>query len=224
MGGNRPNSKTLILEAAYTLFLQKGYNATSMAEIAKNCGMSKSLVQKHFPKKDLFIRCFLQDLLNCADEYLENHGLRTDSYWANLFLIGQIHYAFLLADEGRRTLIYDIISNRQLTEEMIRLDIEWAFRYMENFTADEREEIYEDMSMVMGGTYELLFQRLSSGKPIDVRTFHNKSLGLTMYLRGVTKEEAEKTLSSVVFSDEDYADAISFADAKFGLSKPDTTV
>jgi len=40
-----------ILEAAYRLFLEKGYRHTTMDDIAQDLGMSKKTLYKYYPGK-----------------------------------------------------------------------------------------------------------------------------------------------------------------------------
>lgn len=208
--------KERIASAAYRLFLQKGYKATSMADIAQLSGFSKSLVQKHFKKKEAFIVGFLEALLNGIDESLTSRGLKTDNYWSNLYLIGQLHYAFLLEDDGKRQLLMDIISNRQLTEAMIELDVNWAFQYMHSFSEDEKEALLDNMAIAMGGTYELLYRMLGQGRAIDLATFQRTSLSLTMYLQGMSPEDADAVFGVQSLSEDDIAEVLAFLNESFG--------
>ena len=50
------SSRTSILDAAQRLFLERGYAGTSMSEIAKASGVTKSLIHHHFGTKDALWR------------------------------------------------------------------------------------------------------------------------------------------------------------------------
>src|SRR5437870_11313641 len=54
-----------ILEAATAVFLSKGYDGTSMDEIATSAGVSKQTVYKHFADKE---RLFAEIVRATADE------------------------------------------------------------------------------------------------------------------------------------------------------------
>jgi len=48
---NKANVESKILDAAYKLFLQKGYRHTTMDDIAQQLGMSKKTLYKYYPGK-----------------------------------------------------------------------------------------------------------------------------------------------------------------------------
>jgi AcrR family transcriptional regulator len=51
-----PQTRARILEAAHGLFLDRGYDAVTVAEVARAAGVSSVTVFKHFPRKeDLFL-------------------------------------------------------------------------------------------------------------------------------------------------------------------------
>lgn len=212
------SNKQRILRAAYLLFLQKGYTNTSLSDIASESGVSKSLVQKHFKKKEAFVEALLRDLLNFADQFLSSHDMITDNYWVNLQLVGQVHYAFLLSDSRHRQLFLDLLEIRNLTERMIRLDLEWAFEYMHEFPDDDKESLFDDMTLVMGGTYELVYRFMKEKRSIDIDELQRKSLGLTMFLRGISRKEIDGILRRGRINQETLDAAVQYIEGQF-LSK-----
>jgi AcrR family transcriptional regulator len=51
-----PQTRARILEAAHWMFLERGYDAVTVAEVAREAGVSSVTVFKHFPRKeDLFL-------------------------------------------------------------------------------------------------------------------------------------------------------------------------
>lgn len=208
------STKEAIRAAAYDLLLRQGYAATSFSCIAEQAGVSKSLVQRHLHKKEAIMVDFLRDLLDAADEYLSQRERKTDNYWANLHLIGQIHYAFLLKDEGRRTLMLDILSDRALTEHMISLDTQWAFGYMHTFTDEQKDQLEEDMAMTMAGTYELLYRALVRNRSLDIEGFQRKSLNLTMHMQGMDQGEIDRLLAEGLLSHEEREAGVDFIEAR----------
>jgi AcrR family transcriptional regulator len=49
-----------ILQTAYRLFLQKGYTATSMRQVAEEAGIGKATIYHHFPDKEAIAMALLE--------------------------------------------------------------------------------------------------------------------------------------------------------------------
>ncbi|HEB71361.1 MAG TPA: TetR/AcrR family transcriptional regulator [Nitrospirae bacterium] len=77
--GKNEETRELIIDSARNRFLQYGFNKTTMAEIAKDCGMSASNLYRFFKdKNDILVemteRCF-RDTENCLREILRRPGM-----------------------------------------------------------------------------------------------------------------------------------------------------
>ena len=57
-----PRTRERILDAALTLFADKGYEATSMREIAAQLGITKAALYYHFDSKGDIVRAMLADV------------------------------------------------------------------------------------------------------------------------------------------------------------------
>ena len=63
--------KQEILETAMKLFAEKGYEKTSISDIAKEIGVAQGLCYRYFPSKDILFQtavndcCFLFDFKYC---------------------------------------------------------------------------------------------------------------------------------------------------------------
>ncbi|MEP7054528.1 MAG: TetR/AcrR family transcriptional regulator [Actinomycetota bacterium] len=79
--GRSARKRRQILEAATTVFLQRGYLGTSMDEIATLAGVSKKTVYSHFSdKRDLFVQIVLGSVDAAADPtFLEVVDLETSA-------------------------------------------------------------------------------------------------------------------------------------------------
>jgi AcrR family transcriptional regulator len=61
-----------ILRCAYRLFTESGYTKVFLRDIAIEAGISKSLLQHYFPKKNDVIQSILKEMLSISFEYVEN--------------------------------------------------------------------------------------------------------------------------------------------------------
>ncbi|AGC47020.1 TetR family transcriptional regulator [Myxococcus stipitatus DSM 14675] len=62
----RERSSTAIRRAALELFIEKGFHAASIAEIAKRAGVSKGLIYNYYPSKDALLQGLMEDRLREA--------------------------------------------------------------------------------------------------------------------------------------------------------------
>ncbi|WP_310963662.1 TetR/AcrR family transcriptional regulator [Nocardioides terrisoli] len=67
-GPGQHRTHDAILEAALRLFAEKGYDATSMREIAEALGISKPALYYHFDSKEDIVRAILQDMVVQLDD------------------------------------------------------------------------------------------------------------------------------------------------------------
>ncbi len=76
------NRQKAILEAAERLFIEKGYHAVSIEQIADIAGVSKGLVHYHFTSKEQLLFCILRDMLSklsaSLDDILESPDMAKD--------------------------------------------------------------------------------------------------------------------------------------------------
>jgi len=156
-----------VASAARRLFLTRGYTETSYAEIANACGCTRSLVQLYFPKKQLLAIDFFDKLLTAAIDYLTEHNMRTGNDFADMYVIGQLHFWFLLTDDNLRRFTLDILASRALTEEVLAFDAQWGFNFVAADPAVRESRLTGDTVMAMGGFYELLYQSLRHGHDLD---------------------------------------------------------
>lgn len=66
----RDQSRHAILEAALTLFAEKGFHGTSIAQISKAAGVSKGLMYNYFEKKEDLLLGIVQKEMAAGDEIM----------------------------------------------------------------------------------------------------------------------------------------------------------
>ena len=67
------NRRDVLLAAALDRFTQRGYDATSVAELAAATGMSKAAVSYHFPTKNDLLHAVADPLLDSLDALIDRH-------------------------------------------------------------------------------------------------------------------------------------------------------
>jgi AcrR family transcriptional regulator len=67
-----------ILQVARRLFVQQGYTATSMRQVAEEAGIGKATIYYHFPDKETIVMALLEKNLGQMDEALKIVGAEAD--------------------------------------------------------------------------------------------------------------------------------------------------
>ncbi|MER7131508.1 TetR/AcrR family transcriptional regulator [Streptosporangium saharense] len=65
------DTRTRIQEIALKLFIEQGYEATSLREIAEALGVTKAALYYHFKSKDEIVTGLVEDRLRTVDELVE---------------------------------------------------------------------------------------------------------------------------------------------------------
>lgn len=200
--------KSQIESAARQLFLEKGFAATSYRDIAEVIGKEKTHVQKHFPKKSLFVERFFEDLLNVTDTFYRTRGFSDEDYFQNLYRIGVIQFAFLLSSPSMERFTFDILSDRSLTESLIQEDMRWAAGYLSGFSLEEQEDFKDCVAVVMGGVYEKVYQHLLDGRPTDPQELMTQAIRLFAFTLGFDPEATAAMLQHATVPADLVGDAV----------------
>lgn len=108
-------NRAVILDAATELFLEFGYDRTSLARVAENAGISKATLFKQFPTKaQLFEATVLAAGDPPAEELIEPP---TGNFRAGLVVLGTA-YVELLTRPRMENLIRTLIAERQRFPEL----------------------------------------------------------------------------------------------------------
>ncbi|WP_255464110.1 MULTISPECIES: TetR/AcrR family transcriptional regulator [unclassified Adlercreutzia] len=146
----------------------RGLDATSYQLVAEEAGISRALVQHYYPRKMDFAAEYLNGLLSTIADMLGIVGYGTPSQLSYLdaHRIGCLYYGYLLSKDGGRRLLYDMLKDRELADELMRGHYEWG---LENL--DPTRPAFESRSQrvieVWGGFYELMYYSIKQGFEID---------------------------------------------------------
>lgn len=69
-GQRRTNTRRLIQDAALDLFVERGYERTSLREISDKLGLTKAALYYHFPTKEAILVSLFEDLSRPLDELI----------------------------------------------------------------------------------------------------------------------------------------------------------
>lgn len=138
-----------VLDVAVQLFIEKGYDATSVADLAERLGLTKSALYHHFESKEQLLALALDEALTGLEQVLEQPAAQAGSAASRLahvirgavvVLIEKLPYVTLLlrvrgngpveiaALERRRVFdhkVTEVVSTAQ-TERLLRDDVDAA--------------------------------------------------------------------------------------------------
>lgn len=153
---------------AFRILTDKGVTNTSFADIASRAGVTRSLVQHYFPKKDIFIEDFIRRCLTEISEIVENSPYidETDPI-ERLYAVGYIQFEFLLYNRQMENLKQDILRTRDNTMLIVDDVIMWAMDYLSEEDDRMKDNVAEAIRYAMGGAFEQIYACLEKGWPID---------------------------------------------------------
>lgn len=202
-------NRDLIAKTAFNLFVNKGYTKTTYKDIADNSSNDRTLIQYYFPKKELLIVDFLNKLLSISEKYIIEKSLKSDNNFVDLYIIGQIHFSFLLMNDEMKALTLDIVSNRAITKEIVFFNENWVFSFF-NMSGELNKELSDDIVMIMGGAYELIYRYLSKGESLYVPHLLKKIMISFLTAIGYDNSTSKELLSNYELSEETLCKANSY--------------
>ncbi|MGI6216982.1 MAG: TetR/AcrR family transcriptional regulator [Coriobacteriales bacterium] len=216
-----PALKKEMLAQATRLFSKKGYSDTSYSDIARASGITKGLLQYYFPKKEQLATAMMEEVLHNAIDALGFDGgdisgggslvgstMATDEgghdsedktsgnieSFEQLYEIGQVFFEFLLASEGTRRFLQDIVGDMKLVDSVLAFNLTWALDYAEEETRSTDDEVVESVVFSMGGFYSLLYYCLAHERRFDVGKHLRYVMFRLMRTLGFDEEETNMAL------------------------------
>lgn len=110
-----PSTRDRILDVALGLFTEKGFDKTSLREIAEPLGISKAALYYHFESKDAILAAFADRLFDGFDELVERLDSETKrglSAWADFLeraIDGMLEQRPLFAMFERNRVAFDAL-------------------------------------------------------------------------------------------------------------------
>ncbi|MGY4103631.1 TetR family transcriptional regulator [Nocardia sp. R16R-3T] len=162
------SAKARIARAARYLLLESGFTKMSYTKIADASGVDRPLVQYHFPRKEIFLLDFLDDLLAATRDHVRSHYPELTDPLSTLYVIGQLHFGTILLEDRIRLVTLDIVKNRELTARIIRFNEQWVASFLGSEELSAAESLSDDVTLILGGMYELVYRYTSEGNSLDV--------------------------------------------------------
>lgn len=199
----RPKNNDLehkIRIAAWKQFLEHGYERTSYASIAEACGISRGLVQYHFPKKQILAIGLMQEVLARSQAALECSDDDMKRDLSLLYAVGCTFFVHFMQSSGGRNFLFDIIQSRDSTEEVLAFNADWAFEHIDIQDQAQQKKLMHTVIVQMGGFYELLYHCLKNNESCDV--IEGLKTVMTFFAQALeSSDDAHASLPDARFAD-----------------------
>ncbi|MBE0583666.1 MAG: TetR/AcrR family transcriptional regulator [Desulfofustis sp.] len=163
---NKINKRKAILEAAIKLFSRKGYDQTSIEELAREAGIGKGTVYSYFQTKKEIVRAFCEEELDYTRSQLAAHTNSDSSLQEQLLVLFMAEFTHITEnrDFGRIYLQESVFPR----EHHGAADLEMQNQYFEMLypiyrKAQRRGELSSDLELlhIAGHFYALKLLILS---------------------------------------------------------------
>ncbi|KRK89585.1 TetR/AcrR family transcriptional regulator [Lentilactobacillus sunkii] len=118
------NLRVEILSATENLFIQHGYSAVTYSQIAKEVGISKSLLQYYFPKKSLLLEQIMYANFN---QWIAS--IPVEETYAKLATFLMMFFKFISQNPQIHKFIIEIIENNELFDIFINYFQKWLTKH-----------------------------------------------------------------------------------------------
>ena len=192
------NTKDIIIKNSEILFREKGYNGTSMREIAAASGIAVGNLCYYFPKKEDLYYYFYQRLFATLTEELEPIFSQGYSPWVYFFAREYIIFKKFFVDPVYRKQALDAINIPVFREHYCRDYYLRISTFMQSINAEYDPEKLLDYSIIICSSEMQLFEaHIHEGTEASKNVF-NTVMRLQFNISSVTPERQEEVIQQVM--------------------------
>lgn len=161
-----------LLQVAYKLMTEQGFENTSLSDIARAANITKSLVQYYFPAKEIIATTLInRGITKIFDQLSDDSELEFPDNIVKAFAVGYVLFNYSFYNRViTKYLIQEYIENRLYTMLVVEQGIEW-------FEDTEPELIYklrsidphfdDKLSFTFGGIIDYIYGCNENNREID---------------------------------------------------------
>jgi AcrR family transcriptional regulator len=116
--------RTQIVDTAIRTIAARGYSKASLAEIAREAGISKGVISYHFQGKEDLLHAILARLLREPAEFIKERVGGCESALEKLSAYVRANFEFMRAHRSHYAALVDLWHGRDASEERCRFDAE----------------------------------------------------------------------------------------------------
>lgn len=163
----KQETRAAIMEAAITLFGERGYENTSISALAKAAGIGKGTIYSYFSSKNEILLAFCEEELACIHQELRQQIDLDAPLEEKLLLIFMTEFRYVTQNrEFGRTLMRELIFPREMTvEKSKKIDSQFIDLFVRIFReAQDKGQLRRNLELILtcGHFYALYLMALSA--------------------------------------------------------------
>ena len=194
-----PKYKTLILEKALVLFLDKGYIKTTTKQIAHAAGINEGLLYYYYNKKeDIFCDLYVGFLRGLAG-YINFHSDPDDSSWTRLTLMNLMFYKIWTEDARLFRLLLDTFSNHKLQQIYIELSMAFCVPMIQETKNNlSQRQMRIAFTIFIGAATQLIYNIAEKKLDMDIEEFSVITETILFEMLGLKELEIDRIISNAL--------------------------
>lgn len=181
--------RTVILASAYRLFSQYDYEDVSLAMIAKESGISKSLLQKYYAQKKNIVEAMLYDVLNISFQYMDTLPFKYTDIFQKISDFDRLFFWMSEKDKNFGQFILASVAQPDLLDAWIEILCQWLKKLCGADTFSYLQ-LKKAFTFGMGGAMHLYQHK--DELDIDYRYITKIDIQATLEMLGMSEEYIEK--------------------------------
>lgn len=188
-----------IFRAAYTVFLEKGFEDASYKDISEKSNLRIATIQYYYPKKDDFLREVIDRLVACIRHSVSRVEGAEGSVRHQTALGLQLLYAYLIMVNSSLFAV-DLAHSSPLRNETL-IEIALSATRCSKLEGEKKQEFIDQYIMMFAGYLELFCAHRNLGLEVDCYKFaDNQICALSKVMPGTIFEEDRKLTARDYFS------------------------
>ncbi len=176
-------TRTAILEAAMRLFTEKGYDNTSISDLARTAGIGKGTIYTYFAGKSEILLAFCEQQLAFVSRELRDKSDPDASLLRRLLDLFMGEFRFISKNpEFGRTMLREMVFPKEMTVERSReIDDKYIDLLVPMFRkAQKRGELRTDLELILvtGHFYALYIMTVSGWYMGRLKTEEDVAMGM----------------------------------------------
>jgi len=191
-------TKETILEKGAVLFREKGYNGTSMREIAQAAGVAVGNLCYYFPKKEDLYYSYYSRFFSALTDALEPIFSTETNPWVSFFAREYIIYYKFFADPHYKRQALDAINIPIFRQHYCRDFYSRLLEFMESIGSNFEPENLLDYSIIFCTTEMHLFEAHANEENPDFKRIFSLILSIEFNFANVTPDRQRELTDEII--------------------------